>query len=279
MVHQTSRALFQIGEFSRITGLTVKAIHLYHERRLLVPAFIDPESGYRLFDRTNVERARAVVALRELSFSLEEIAELLAGEGDDTSLLRILTTKRDRIEAQAAHLKRASATLGAWIRQEQEMQAMAEKTEVNPEEKQLPVLVVACRRWKGCYQDTGAVFGALCRAVGRHAAGPPLNLYHDGEYKSDDADIESCVPIRAGCRIGADGLSVRELAGGRAVTMIHRGSYEHLGRTYEKVFAHIHEKGYKPVLPTREVYLKGPGMIFRGNPQKYVTEIQVPISG
>jgi effector-binding domain-containing protein len=31
------------------------------------------------------------------------------------------------------------------------------------------------------------------------------------------------------------------------------------------------------VLPTREVYLKGPGMIFRGNPKNYVTEIQIPV--
>ena len=31
------------------------------------------------------------------------------------------------------------------------------------------------------------------------------------------------------------------------------------------------------VLPTREVYLKGPGMLLKGNPEKYLTEIQIPV--
>ena len=30
--------------------------------------------------------------------------------------------------------------------------------------------------------------------------------------------------------------------------------------------------------PSREIYLKGPGMFFKGNPHKYVTEIQLPIA-
>lgn len=53
------------------------------------------------------------------------------------------------------------------------------------------------------------------------------------------------------------------------------GAYEELGRSYEKVFAFIRERGYEIEIPTREFYLKGPGMIFRGNPAKYLTEIQV----
>ena len=41
---------------------------------------------------------------------------------------------------------------------------------------------------------------------------------------------------------------------------------------------YVKQNGYALTLPTREVYLKGPGMIFRGNPKKYVTEIQLPIA-
>ena len=41
---------------------------------------------------------------------------------------------------------------------------------------------------------------------------------------------------------------------------------------------YVKERGYEVALPTREVYLKGPGMIFRGNPKKYLTEIQLPIN-
>jgi effector-binding domain-containing protein len=41
----------------------------------------------------------------------------------------------------------------------------------------------------------------------------------------------------------------------------------------------LKQKSYTVVGPPREIYIKGPGMIFRGNPKKYLTEIQFPVSG
>jgi len=38
-----------------------------------------------------------------------------------------------------------------------------------------------------------------------------------------------------------------------------------------------HEKGYQSKIPTREIYLKGSGMILKGNPKNYLTEILVMI--
>ena len=65
----------------------------------------------------------------------------------------------------------------------------------------------------------------------------------------------------------------------RCVSLIHRGPYEQLGRSYARVFEYIKQKGLEVVMPTREIYVKGPGMLFRGNPKKYVTEIQIPVKG
>ena len=70
---------------------------------------------------------------------------------------------------------------------------------------------------------------------------------------------------------------MRELPGGRCVSLVHKGPYEQLGRSYARITQYIKEKGYTVALPTGEVYLKGPGMIFRGNPKNYVTEIQMVI--
>ena len=49
--------------------------------------------------------------------------------------------------------------------------------------------------------------------------------------------------------------------------------------SYEKALAYVKEKGYKLAVPCREIYLKGPGMIFKGNPKNYLTEIQLMIEG
>jgi effector-binding domain-containing protein len=100
-------------------------------------------------------------------------------------------------------------------------------------------------------------------------------LHYDTEYKEEDADFEACMPIRKGTP--REGISVRELPGGRCAALLHKGPYDELGRSYAAILSYIHQQQYSVEVPTREVYLKGPGMIFKGNPKKYLTEIQILI--
>lgn len=68
-------------------------------------------------------------------------------------------------------------------------------------------------------------------------------------------------------------LVISELKGGRAATLIHKGPYEMIGNSYKKIIDYLKKKNIRPKLPSREVYLKGPRLLFN-NPKKYVTEIQ-----
>ena len=52
--------------------------------------------------------------------------------------------------------------------------------------------------------------------------------------------------------------------------------YHELGPSYAKILQQANERKLALALPTREVYVKGPGMIFKGNPKNYLTEIQLP---
>lgn len=78
--------MFPIGDFSRITGLSIKALRLYHERGLLVPHVVDRQTGYRFYSHSDAERARIILRLRELQFGLDDIEEMLvdADEGAGT---------------------------------------------------------------------------------------------------------------------------------------------------------------------------------------------------
>jgi effector-binding domain-containing protein len=128
---------------------------------------------------------------------------------------------------------------------------------------------------RGHYSECGKAFGRIARHFGRHLAGPPFRLHSDTEYRENDANFEACFPVRQ--RKAIDGIDVRELPGGICVSLVHKGSYDDLGRSYAKVFDYLNEKGHQAEIPTREVYLKGPGMIFKGNPKRYLTEIQIPL--
>jgi DNA-binding transcriptional MerR regulator len=74
-----------IGEFARRSRLSVKALRLYDELGVLVPARVDEASGYRYYDVAQLEAARAVAMLRQLDLSLAAIRELLACDPVDAA--------------------------------------------------------------------------------------------------------------------------------------------------------------------------------------------------
>ena len=88
-----------IGEFARRSRLSLKALRLYDERGVLVPARVDQASGYRYYDTAQLDDARLVVMLRELQLPLKAVKELLAGDPADAAA-RIAEHWRD---AEAAH--------------------------------------------------------------------------------------------------------------------------------------------------------------------------------
>ena len=138
-------------------------------------------------------------------------------------------------------------------------------------------MLIAGIRMRGRYSDCGQAFSKLGKTIGRHICGKPMCLHFDAEYRENDADFEACFPIRRA--IQADGISVRELPAIECVRLIHLGPYEQLSASYARIMEFMKANDLEVDLPTREVYLKGPGMIFRGNPRKYLTQVQLPVRG
>src|SRR3954468_13314782 len=92
--------LLGIGDFSRMTFLSVKALRHYHDLGLLPPAKIDPESGYRRYDLTQVPTAQVIRRLRELGMPLEDVRAVI--EAPDVPA---------RNAAISAHLRRMEGEL------------------------------------------------------------------------------------------------------------------------------------------------------------------------
>jgi DNA-binding transcriptional MerR regulator len=224
--------MFSIGEFSKISGLSVKTLRFYHEKGLLVPAAVDPATGYRSYDQRNVEAARVIVALRDLEFSLEDVAAMLADCADDEDMLEYLDRQKqqlgERLERLTTVVRRIDQLIHQQRQARREQQMAAASFEI--EERELEPVLVAGVRMKGRYSDCGQGFALLGRRLGRHIAGKPLCLYYDGEFKENEADFEPCMPIRR--EVSAEGVAVHRLPGGRCVALRHRGPYDQLGRSY-----------------------------------------------
>jgi len=279
--------MFTIGEFSRITGLTVKTLRFYHEEELLVPTSIDDQTGYRYYDASLVELARTIAFLKSLDFSLAEIKQLLAsqreadapareGEAPAEPLTEALERQRKVIDDRIRRLKKARQSLDQFLNDQREGKRLMTQPTFQCEEKTVPAMKIAAVRMKAPYKDCGQGFGKIGKAFWNQIAGPALLLIYDMDYQ-EVANYETCMPIKSGQ--SRDGIEVRDLPAGRCVALLHKGPYEQLSRSYEKALAYAKEKGYMLSVPCREVYLKGPGMLFKGNPKNYLTEIQLMIEG
>jgi DNA-binding transcriptional MerR regulator len=105
---------FTVGELSRLTGVTVRALHHYDEIGLVQPSQ-RTAAGYRLYDDADVIRLQQVLLFRELGLPLDEIAAAIEATESREELLRrhreVLITKRARIDAMVAALDAALALL------------------------------------------------------------------------------------------------------------------------------------------------------------------------
>jgi DNA-binding transcriptional MerR regulator len=70
--------LVSIGEFSRLSRLSPKALRLYDDLGLLVPDRVDAATGYRWYADTQLEQARVVALLRRIGVPLAQIRDMLA---------------------------------------------------------------------------------------------------------------------------------------------------------------------------------------------------------
>jgi len=267
--------MLSIGEFSRVTQLTIKALRLYHEKGILIPDRIDYDSRYRYYRTSAVEKALTIKRLKDMGFSLHEIKEIVRECSDDTQVAVFVEKKLQAIEDALRQYMEMKQNLSLFLQRDEEEQIGHEHTNPSPavEKEIIPDTLTAGIRFKGKYPEVGDKFGILFRAFGRYAVGKPFTLYYDGEYKEKGADIEACIRVKK--KIDIEGITCRELKGGKAVTLIHRGPYEELHRSYGKIYEYCREHNLKLLLPTREQYLRGPGMIFRGNPRKYITRLMM----
>lgn len=268
--------MYSIGECSRMTGLSVKALRLYHEKGLLVPHTIDEASGYRYYSSEDIAHARMIRQLRDMEVSIADIQIITECGEDDELSLEMLEKHQAALQEKIDRYDTIVKSLHHYIVQEQEARRIMSEAGFEVEIKQVEEMVIAGKRYTGKYSDCGPVFGELFRNAGWLASGTPFNLYYDDEYKEDDAEIECCIPLKQEKEL--KGLDVRKISGGKCVSLMHKGPYDELQRSYEKILTYAKEKGLQWELPIREVYHKGPGMIFRGNPKKYLTEIQLMIS-
>ena len=268
--------MFKIGDFSRLSQVSVKALRYYDEIGLLKPARVDRFTGYRYYSADQLPRLNRILALKDLGFSLEQIARLLDEELTPDQLRGMLRMKRAEIEQQLEAERERLARVEARLRQiEQEGKMPAYEVVLKRVD---PIGVAAVRDVIPTYGDVSRLFGEIFACLGRkrvRPSGPPMAIYYDPEYRERDADVEAAVPVSEPVTDG-ERVTFRELPGVEVMaSVVHEGSYDTIGEAYSTLMRWIEENGYRIAGHSREVYMRGPGEGI--DPAHYVTEVQIPV--
>jgi DNA-binding transcriptional MerR regulator len=106
--------LLSIGLFAVLSGLSITALRHYDEVHLLVPASVDPSTGYRRYTTAQLKTARLIRLLRAVDLPIDGIRELLAASDPDAGR-SLLVAHRTRLHERAETLNEMLSTLDAYI--------------------------------------------------------------------------------------------------------------------------------------------------------------------
>jgi effector-binding domain-containing protein len=269
--------MIKIGDFSKLSLVSVKTLRYYDEMGLLQPLETDRSTGYRYYSLDQLPRLNRILALKDLGFSLEQIAPALSNGITLEQLRGMLRLKQaeqqQRVQEEQERLVRVEARL-----RQIEMEASVLKYDVVIKKLE-PVKVASVRRIIENPQAVGKLFDEIFTYLGKKGVrpiGPPYGIWHDPDYREKDLDAEVAVPVAQSFPAG-DGIQPGELPPVPvAACVIHPGPYENFSQAYTALIGWVNTNGYHVAGPYREIYLRGPGPQ-PVDPSTYVTEIQVPV--
>ena len=263
-----------IGEFATRTRLSAKALRLYGELGLVVPARVDPSSGYRLYDEEQIARARLVGLLRRLDMPLARIAGVLTLDGPVAA--RAVGEWWAETESRRDERQRLVGYVQAQLRGDDQTMYDVEIRSI-PERTVLSInRHVDAAGADSFFADAFARLRAGGKGIEGIAGAPYLVFY--GEVSEDsDGPIELCRPVAGGVMPSPDGLQ-------RRVEPAHEEAYIRLAMkemgwpallpACDALERWTKERGREPAGPLRQVLIADQRT---AAPETPVCDLSVPL--
>ncbi len=272
--------MIRIGVFARVGEVSVKTLRHYDEIGLLEPASVDEWSGYRYYTLEQLPRLHRILALKDLSLSLDEIAHLLRRRLPPEEMQRILRAKEAELRAKVTEELARLARVETRLRQLEQERTMSHY-DVRLKNVE-PLLVASVRDTIPNWEEVSPTFNRLFDEVyaytasqGAVFAGPPLDLWHEeGPPSGADMPVEAAFPIAAPIP-ESERVKVYHLPGAETMaSAIHHGPFAGLSEANHAAVQWISDNGYQICGPGRGIYLQYERA---GDPNAYITEIQYPV--
>lgn len=247
--------LLSIGDFSRMTFLSVKALRHYHEVGLLPPAEIDADTGYRRYEVAQVPTAQAIRRLRELGMPVDEVRVVIDAPDVDARNTAISAHLR-RMEGELDRTRATVKSLRMLLDQSLPPEIAVEYRVIGPAETLAMSAEVSSAEmfdWLAAALDE--LRSALQRS-GARRAGPDAALYSSELLEEEFGEIIAVIPFESTARpvVGIEKLLLPRV---EYAVAVHAGSVDDIDRTYAALGTVVAERAIGVQGPIREDYVIG----------------------
>ena len=136
--------LMLIGEIADFFGVSRKAMRLYEKKDIIKPVEVDPENGYRYYSAEQVQQLNALLELKALGFSLDEIKKVTDGQATKEVLIKMLQKKQETWQETVISAKHKAECLDRVIHNIQGSQSVENITEMTEEERAWLLVKMVC---------------------------------------------------------------------------------------------------------------------------------------
>jgi len=223
---------YRIGEFARLSGISIKTLRFYDRIGLFQPAAVDPRTRYRLYVPQQLQDLAAVLALRDLGASLNDI--------------RRVVRRTASMEAARRSLVWIDDALGKLTDGEREIAVLVKQ--------RAAIRVASCRAQVKCYADIGQLERDLQRAVVPGLAGRLQGVLWHRCAESGSIEGEPFVEISRRAPRSAD-YELKELPSATVATAYCESDERAAERAYEAIDRWVRLHDYRVDGPKQEIYV------------------------
>ncbi|PKM73209.1 MAG: MerR family transcriptional regulator [Firmicutes bacterium HGW-Firmicutes-16] len=238
--------MLKIGDFSKLSRISIRMLRHYNEIGLLTPACTDNFTSYRYYSEDQLPVAGRINALKDMGFGLSTIDEILRSYDKPQAIAKFLAIKQTEIQTEVVEANRRLLLLETAIeRLRKDDNAM----NYNVSLKILPERYVASvRKVIPAYDHEYILWNILMSETAHMKLQPADNscglaIFHDEGYKESDVDVEIQISVK-GSYADTENVVFKTIPVVEIASVTYKGSYEQLNAVNQSVATWVKDNGY-----------------------------------
>ncbi|WP_459503436.1 MerR family transcriptional regulator [Bacillus sp. C1] len=269
--------MFKIGDFSKLSSISIRMLRYYDKMELLVPEKIDPQTGYRYYSAAQLKKVNQIQHLKVMGFGIPAMKEIIDNHGNRESIKKYYINRSSQLQEEMKHLQKQLRLLEDSIRTiREDVVEMSYYVSM----KEIPARRVASvRKVIPTYHCENTLWDILVQEIRlQHIdIGNPrygLAIFHDHEYKEKDVDVEIQMNV-AGEYKNTKDVMFKHVDSSLVASITVNGNYEQIPAVNEAAAKWIETERYELAGPMFNIYHVSPAT--EEDPDKWVTEVCYPI--